>query len=159
MHDVLTPSTGRRFPKPAPIFPSRPCSKAGKPRTIRTESVASHATVSSIAWLGSLRTIMRVIAAIAPFMCQVAGSPVFENRAPAHKLRRILKRSIGSPNSSTEASGRFAVPARWIRAVMQVESGGDEHAIVVSRCHGFDAAHARHLGRTQRSLWSRSRSV
>jgi soluble lytic murein transglycosylase-like protein len=28
-----------------------------------------------------------------------------------------------------EASGRFAVPARWIRAVMQVESGGDERAI------------------------------
>jgi soluble lytic murein transglycosylase-like protein len=27
-----------------------------------------------------------------------------------------------------EASTRFAVPASWIRAVMQVESGGDEHA-------------------------------
>jgi soluble lytic murein transglycosylase-like protein len=26
-----------------------------------------------------------------------------------------------------EASDRFAVPARWIRAVMQVESAGDEH--------------------------------
>src|SRR5258708_34589023 len=29
----------------------------------------------------------------------------------------------------TEASDRFVVPARWIRAVMQVESGGDEHAM------------------------------
>ena len=28
-----------------------------------------------------------------------------------------------------EASARFAVPARWIRAVMQIESAGDEHAI------------------------------
>src|ERR1700730_7276660 len=28
-----------------------------------------------------------------------------------------------------EASGRFAIPARWIRAVMRVESDGDEHAI------------------------------
>jgi soluble lytic murein transglycosylase-like protein len=28
-----------------------------------------------------------------------------------------------------EASARFSVPARWIRAVMQVESAGDEHAI------------------------------
>jgi soluble lytic murein transglycosylase-like protein len=28
-----------------------------------------------------------------------------------------------------EASDRFAVPARWIRAVIQIESGGDEHAI------------------------------
>jgi soluble lytic murein transglycosylase-like protein len=28
-----------------------------------------------------------------------------------------------------EASGRFAVPAGWIRAVMRAESSGDEHAI------------------------------
>jgi soluble lytic murein transglycosylase-like protein len=28
-----------------------------------------------------------------------------------------------------EASERFAVPARWIRAVIQIESGGNEHAI------------------------------
>jgi soluble lytic murein transglycosylase-like protein len=28
-----------------------------------------------------------------------------------------------------EASGRFAIPAHWIRAVMQLESGGDERAI------------------------------
>jgi len=28
-----------------------------------------------------------------------------------------------------EASDRFAVPAPWIRAVIQMESGGDEHAI------------------------------
>jgi soluble lytic murein transglycosylase-like protein len=28
-----------------------------------------------------------------------------------------------------EASDRFAVPARWIRAVIRIESGGDEHAI------------------------------
>jgi soluble lytic murein transglycosylase-like protein len=28
-----------------------------------------------------------------------------------------------------EASARFTVPARWIRAVIQVESAGDEHAI------------------------------
>jgi soluble lytic murein transglycosylase-like protein len=28
-----------------------------------------------------------------------------------------------------EASDRFAVPAHWIRAVLSIESGGDEHAI------------------------------
>jgi soluble lytic murein transglycosylase-like protein len=28
-----------------------------------------------------------------------------------------------------EASDRFAVPARWIRAVLEIESGGDEHSI------------------------------
>jgi soluble lytic murein transglycosylase-like protein len=88
----------------------------------------THATVSSIAWLGRLRTLMRVIAAIAPFMCEVAGSPVLESSARAQtaahseavdRFAKFIK----------EASGRFAVPARWIPAVMQVESSGDEHAI------------------------------
>jgi hypothetical protein len=29
----------------------------------------------------------------------------------------------------TEASDRFAISAHWVRAVMQIESGGDEHAM------------------------------
>ena len=71
---------------------------------------------------------MRVIAAIAPFMCEVAGSPVLKSSARAQTaahseaVDRFAK-------FIEEASGRFAVPARWIRAVMRVESGGDEHAI------------------------------
>jgi soluble lytic murein transglycosylase-like protein len=43
-------------------------------------------------------------------------------------LRHVLSPSIGSLDSIAEASTRFAVPASWIRAVMQVESGGDERA-------------------------------
>jgi soluble lytic murein transglycosylase-like protein len=32
-------------------------------------------------------------------------------------------------NFIAEASARFTVPARWIRAIIQIESAGDEHAI------------------------------
>ena len=49
-------------------------------------------------------------------------------RPRAHKLRGVLSPSIGSAEFIDEASARFAVPARWIRAVMQVESAGYEHA-------------------------------
>ena len=81
----------------------------------------------SIAWLRSLQTIARVIAAIAPIVCQIAVSTVFVPSAGA----RIATRSESVDRFAEfidEASGRFAVPARWIRAVMQVESAGDEHA-------------------------------
>jgi soluble lytic murein transglycosylase-like protein len=71
---------------------------------------------------------MHVIVAIAPFMYEVLGSPVLESRARAQTAARsgALDRFT---KFTEEASGRFAVPARWIRAVMQVESGGDERAI------------------------------
>jgi hypothetical protein len=36
-----------------------------------------------------------------------------------------------------EASERFAVPARWIRAVMQIESAGDEHATSARNAMGL----------------------
>jgi soluble lytic murein transglycosylase-like protein len=71
---------------------------------------------------------MRVTAVIAPFMCEVAGSAFPQSSAraqtasqpePGDRFTKFIE----------EASGRFAVPARWIRAVMRVESGRDEHAV------------------------------
>jgi soluble lytic murein transglycosylase-like protein len=128
MHDRHARTVGGRSPEPSPIFPSRPCSLMEKPANDPRGKGRTHATVSSIAWLGRLRTLMRLIAAIAPFMCDVAGSPVLESSARAQTaahseaVDRFAK-------FIDEASGRFAVPAGWIRAVMRVESGGDEHAI------------------------------
>jgi soluble lytic murein transglycosylase-like protein len=87
-----------------------------------------HAAAGSIARLDVLRTLMRVTAVVMPIMCEIAGStfPQLSGRAqtvtwsePVDRFAKFIE----------EASGRFAVPARWIRAVMQVESGGDEHAI------------------------------
>ena len=66
--------------------------------------------------------------AIAPFMCEVAGSTVLESSARAQTAARS-EAVDRFAKFIEEASGRFAVPARWIRAVMQVESSGDEHAI------------------------------
>jgi len=88
----------------------------------------TRATADPIAWRRSLQTIARVIAAIAPFMCQAAALTVFESSAGAQTAPR--SESIDRfAEFIDEASGRFAVPARWIRAVMKVESGGDAHAI------------------------------
>ena len=61
-------------------------------------------------------------------MCEVAGSAVLESSARAQTAARS-EAVDRFAKFIEEASGRFAVPARWIRAVMQVESGGDEHAI------------------------------
>ena len=88
----------------------------------------TRATADPIAWLHSLRTVARVIVAIAPFVGQIAGSALFESSERA----QTAGRSEGVDRFARiidGASDRFAVPARWIRAVMQVESGGDEHAI------------------------------
>ena len=79
MHDLLTPSAECRLPKPPPIFPYRPCSLNGKTSpTIRNGRAVHMQQRSSIAWLRSLRTLARVIVAIAPFMCQIAGSTFSE---------------------------------------------------------------------------------
>jgi soluble lytic murein transglycosylase-like protein len=128
MYDRHARTVGGRSLEPASIFPSRPCSLMEKPANDPQGKGRTHATVSSIAWFGRLRALMRVIAAIAPFMCEVAGSPVLESSARAQTaahseaVDRFAK-------FIEEASGRFAVQARWIRAVMRVESGGDELAI------------------------------
>jgi soluble lytic murein transglycosylase-like protein len=95
---------------------------------MRGGRVVQYAIAGSAAWLGTLRTHMRVIAAIAPSMCEIAVSAFPEPRARAQTaahseaVDRFAK-------FIDEASGRFAAPAGWIRAVMRVESGGDEHAI------------------------------
>ena len=66
--------------------------------------------------------------AVAPFTCliaapiPVAASARAQTAARPPSIDRFAK-------FIAEASARFAVPARWIRAVMQVESAGDEHAI------------------------------
>jgi soluble lytic murein transglycosylase-like protein len=65
---------------------------------------------------------------MAPFVCQIAASTAFESSARAQRATR--SESIDRfAKFIDEASDRFAVPARWIFAVMQVESGRDARAI------------------------------
>ena len=128
MHDSHAHAVGGRSPEPAPIFPSRPCSPVRKPANDPRRMCRTHAATGSIARLDVLRTLVRVTAVIMPFICEVAGSalPQSSARAQTVTLSEPVERFA---KLIEEASGRFAVPARWIRAVMRVESGGDEHAI------------------------------
>ena len=126
MRHVLAPSSDCRCSKPLLIFPCRPGPIIGK-HSSGLQLKCIRAMEDSIAWLRSLQTIARVIATIAPFMCQVAALTVFESSAGAQTATRSESTNRAA-EFIAEASARFAVPARWIRAVMQVESGGDEHA-------------------------------
>jgi soluble lytic murein transglycosylase-like protein len=65
---------------------------------------------------------------ITHFMCLIAASTFFESGVSAQGPARPP--SIDRfANFITEASARFAVPASWISAIIQIESAGDEHAI------------------------------
>lgn len=127
MHDRHAHTVGGRSPAPAPIFPSRPCSPTGKLADDLQGKSRTHATAASIAWLAARRTLMHFVTALAPFMCDVAGSALPESSARAQTVTRS-EAVDRFAKLIEEASGRFAVPASWISAVMHIESGGDEHA-------------------------------
>lgn len=128
MHDHRARLVSDRSSGAAPIFPSRPCSPIGKPANDPCGKSCTHASTGSIARLATRRTLKCFVTAIAPFMCDVVGSafPGSSARAQTAAHSEAVERFA---KFIEEASGRFAVPARWIRAVMRVESGGDEHAI------------------------------
>jgi soluble lytic murein transglycosylase-like protein len=67
------------------------------------------------------------VVGVAPFISVIAGSTL-ETSAFAQTASR-LEPIDRIAKFIAEASDRFAVPAHWIGAVIQVESGGDEHAI------------------------------
>lgn len=128
MHDLHAHAAGTRSSEPAPIFPSRPCSQIEKPASDLQGKYRTHAAADPIERLDVLRTLVRVTAVIMPFICEVAGPAFMQSSGraqtvtwsePVDRFAKFIE----------EASGRFAVPARSIRAVMRVESGGDEHAI------------------------------
>ena len=128
MRNVLTPSPECGLPKPPLIFPCRPGPKTRKHSSNLQLKSYIRESADPIAWLHSLQTIARVIAAIAPFLCLISALTVFESSAVAQTATRSDSTDRFA-EFIDEASGRFAVPARWIRAVMQVESGGDQHAM------------------------------
>ena len=128
MRGTLAPSTDSLCSKPLPIFRCRSFSNVKKRSSSLQWKSCTFAAADPIAWLRSFRTIARVVAAIAPLMCQITASTVFQSSALAQTTSRseTLDRFT---KFVAEASDRFAVPAGWVRAVMQVESEGDERAI------------------------------
>jgi soluble lytic murein transglycosylase-like protein len=128
MHDILAPPTDSGCSKLSPIFPYRPGSSIRKRSVGLQRKRNARELPRSIARLRSRRAIAHIIVAIAPIVCQIAVSTVFVQSASA----QIATRSESVNRFAEfieEASARFALPARWIRAVMQVESSGDVHAI------------------------------
>jgi soluble lytic murein transglycosylase-like protein len=126
MHD--TPSTDCGCSEPAPTFPYRPCPKTRKrPSSLQRKSHTGELT-DAIARHQSLQLIARIIVAVAPFVCMIATSALFESSACAQTASRPASTDRFA-KFVEEASDRFAVPARWIRAVVKIESGGDEHSI------------------------------
>ena len=127
MRGDTTPSTDCGSSEPALIFPYRGSPKNAECSHGLQRESNTHAWAGQTARLRSRGAIERIILAIAPFVCQMAASTAFELSARAQTATRYetIDRFAGF---IAEASTRFAVPASWIRAVMQVESGGDERA-------------------------------
>jgi soluble lytic murein transglycosylase-like protein len=81
-----------------------------------------------MAWRRSLGLCARLFVVITHFVCLIATLTFLESSARAQT-------PAGPPsinrfgNFIAEASARFTVPTRWIRAIIQIESAGDEHAI------------------------------
>jgi soluble lytic murein transglycosylase-like protein len=126
MHDVLTPSSDCLSKSP-PAFPCRPDPTVHKDSSGFQRKSCTCASADAIAWLRSRRTIPGVIAAIAPSACQMVTSTAFELTARAQSVTR--SESIDRfAKFVDEAPDRLSVPARWIGAVMQIESGGNKRA-------------------------------
>lgn len=105
------------------IFPYR------RRRNVKKHSLRQRwkSAESSLVRRRSLAAFAR-IALTAAFLCQAAVFTGFETRAEAQLAPRAQPVD-GFAELTADAAARFAVPARWISAVMQIESGGDERAI------------------------------
>jgi soluble lytic murein transglycosylase-like protein len=126
MHN--TPSTDCGFTEPSPIFPYRPRPKTRKRSPGLQRKNHARELTDAIAWRRSIRPVARVIVVVAPFMWLIVAATLVDSSPCAQTASR--PQSIDRfAKFVEEASDRFAVPARWIRAVLQIESAGDEHAI------------------------------
>ena len=127
MQDVITPSTDCGSSERTLIFPYRDSLKNAECSRGLQRKCHTRARAGKIVRLRLREAIVGIIVVIAPFVCQMAASTAFELSARAQTATRYetIDRFAGF---IAEASTRFAVPASWIRAVMKVESGGDERA-------------------------------
>ena len=99
-----------------------------KKHSLRQRWKSGKSAGSSLVRRHSLLAFPRIVATIAVVSCQIAIFSRFEARADA-----LLAPRAQPVNRFAElvadAAARFAMPARWISAVMQIESSGDERAI------------------------------
>lgn len=127
MRSIRRQSSGSGSSRRPSTLPSRPDLRAATRSSRPQQKNHSHTWALSTACLRSLRATAPVVATVTALVCPIAPLPFFEGVACAQNASR------GEPADRlaefiAEASERFVVPACWIRAVMQIESGGDERA-------------------------------
>lgn len=126
MHDTLSTEYGSC--EPYLTFPCRPRPKDRKRSLDLQRKSLICELADSIKWIRSLRAMSRVIVAVMQFTPSIAVLTLIESSAGAQTVSRPP--SIDRfAKFVMEASTRFAVPALWIRAIIQIESAGDEQAI------------------------------
>lgn len=127
MRSATTPSPDWGPSEPALILPSRGRQKNTKrPYSLQRKS-QTRALAGQTVRLRSRRAIACMVAAMAPLACLMTASTASESsvRAPPATRSETIGRFAAF---IAEASTRFAVRANWIRAVMQMESRGDQRA-------------------------------
>ena len=127
MQDRITPSTDFASSDPVLIFPYRSGPNDTEyPRGLQRTN-QTRALTGPIKRFRPHRSFARFVVAIAPIVCQIAAPTAFATSV--HAQTATHPETIDRfAEFIAEASTRFAVPASWIRAVMQIESGGDQRA-------------------------------
>lgn len=110
------------------VFPYRHRLNVGKHALRLWWKCRKSASECSLARRRSLPAVARIAFTIVAFLCQAAVFTTFETRADAQTAARAQPVNRFA-ELIAEAAARFAVPARWISTVMQIESSGDERSI------------------------------
>jgi soluble lytic murein transglycosylase-like protein len=97
----------------------------GRPSGRRASALPLTA-VSTMAALRFLRVALCIVALLAASMLSGGVARAGQVSLPKHRVIALAADPLAA--FVTEASRRFAVPERWIRAVMRVESGGNSRA-------------------------------
>ena len=122
-----TPSTDCDSSEHALIFSYRSGPKKAELPHFSQRKSNTPAWAGPFVRLRARRIIACFVVTIAPFVCQMAALTAIESnlRAQTPTRSETIDRFA---EFIAEASTRFAVPASRIRAVMQIESGGDHRA-------------------------------
>ena len=127
MQNPTTPSTDCNSSDPALIFPSRSGPNDAEYSRGLQRTSQTGALTGPIKRFRPHRSLARFVAAIAPIVLQIAAPIAFAPSVSAQTETRseTIDRFA---EFIAEASTRFAVPASSIRAVMRIESRGDQRA-------------------------------
>ena len=132
MHDILTPPTDSGCSTSSPIFPYRPGPEVNKHSRRACNGKVDAGAAGRTRSHGSGPRPSDRAHHCRPSRQSYAQTAASDTPRVTSAAAQIATRSESIDRFAEfidEASGRFAVPARWIRAVMKVESGGDAHAI------------------------------